>query len=296
MKKCDTIRDQIALYLDDELHHAELAAFDAHRQTCPECDRLCERERLVLDRIRTAKPLYTAPPELREQIERTLRVEPAPYVTPSSLRRRVSGILWPGRMFPRPRRAMAFAVVAAVLFAGYWAMTARRAVPASSEFARMAADAHLGRLRHQFPLEIKSESPAAISGWFAGRVAFRLKLPDNVAGQPPLSRLEGARLVTFRNEPVAFVSYRVQQQPVTLVVAGNALAMPSGGQEMVSKGLRLHYELIQGMKVITWADHGLTYALVSELDGYGQQSCVVCHEGAKDRELIESLRPVHSSL
>jgi hypothetical protein len=43
--------------------------------------------------------------------------------------------------------------------------------------------------------------------------------------------------------------------------------------------------------VITWSDRGLTYALVSDLDERGQQSCIVCHEGTKDRDFIEPLKP-----
>jgi len=311
MKKCETIRAQIALYLDDELQNEEMAEFDAHLQTCPACDSLCERERIVLDGIRAAKPLYTASPELRERIETVLRIAPEPYVTPHGLRWRISGILRSDRSFIRPNRVMAYAVVAAaVFFAGYWAMATRRPAAIPSEFARMAVDTHLRRLRNQLPLEIVSDSPGEITSWFAGKVAFSLKLPDKLADklagnqdvpdQQPLSRLEGARLVGFRNDYAAFVAYQMQRGPVTLpvtlVVAGNALAMPSGGQEMVSKGLRFHYEMIRGMKVITWADRGLTYALVSDLDGYGQQSCVVCHESAKDRDLIESLRPARSIL
>jgi hypothetical protein len=35
----------------------------------------------------------------------------------------------------------------------------------------------------------------------------------------------------------------------------------------------------------------LTYALVSDLEERGQQSCLVCHAGTKDRDFIEGLRP-----
>ncbi len=301
MKKCETIRAQIALYLDDELHDGELAEFDAHRQACPACGSLCERERRVLENIRAAKPLYGASPELRERIEETLRQSGEPFVTPGTLRHRVSQILWPDRILPfalRPRRALAYAaVLGAILFAGVWLMMARRSVPSPSEFARMAVDTHVRRLRNQLPLEIVTDSPVKISDWFAGKVSFSLKLPNyqEASGQEKLYRLEGARLVGFKQDYAAFVAYQMQRRPITLVVTSNAVAMPSGGEQVMSKGLKFHYDAINGLKVITWADRGLTYALVSDLEERGQQSCIVCHEGTKDRDFIESLKPARFS-
>ncbi|MBO0858343.1 MAG: hypothetical protein J2P21_07755 [Chloracidobacterium sp.] len=40
----------------------------------------------------------------------------------------------------------------------------------------------------------------------------------------------------------------------------------------------------------------LTYALVTDLEERGQQSCIVCHEGSKDRDFIEGLKPGRGSI
>jgi hypothetical protein len=156
----------------------------------------------------------------------------------------------------------------------------------------MAVETHLRRLRGQLPLEIISESPSMISDWFSGKVSFSLKLPNyqESSGQEKLYRLEGARLVAFNNDYAAYIAYKMKQSPITLVVTANSVAMPSGGEEIVSKGLKFHYDSINGLKVITWSDRGLTYALVSELEERGQQSCLVCHAGTKDRDFIEGLK------
>jgi hypothetical protein len=55
--------------------------------------------------------------------------------------------------------------------------------------------------------------------------------------------------------------------------------------------LTFHYNAIHGLKVITWSDRGLTYALVSDLEERGQQSCIVCHQGTKDQDFIAPLKP-----
>ncbi len=303
MKQCENIRVRLALYLDDELHNGERDDFAAHLLGCAACRQLCEAERAELTALRAAHPLYATPPELRARVAELLNAAPAPFVAPPPLRQRIQQILQPAErpIFTwRPARAWALAATLLVVaFAGFWLWTARRTgPPAPSEFARMAVDTHVRRVRGQLPLEIASASPAEISNWFAGKVSFSLKLPNyqEASGQVRLYNLEGARLVGFRNDYAALVAYDMDKHPITLVVTANGVAMPAGGEQVVSKGLRFHYDTLNGWKVITWADRGLTYALVSDLAGRGQQSCIVCHEGTQDREIIEGLKPGRTQL
>jgi len=301
MTPCDHIRGQIAFYLDDELRGREQAAFEAHLQECQACRQAVADERRWLESVRQARPLYSPPPALRARVEQIVSETPSPHTAPPELRRRIQRFLWPAasttpRLF-RDRRLIALvACLALIAFGGMWyVMMDRVRVPRSpiSEFALMAVDTHLRYLRGQLPLEIVSASPAQISGWFAGKVPFSLKLPNyqESSGQEKLYRLEGARLVGFKSDYAAYVAYQMRQRPITLVVTSNSVALPSGGEEIVSKGLKFHYDSIDGLKVITWSDRGLTYALVSDLEERGQQSCLVCHAGTKDREFIESLKP-----
>jgi hypothetical protein len=98
-------------------------------------------------------------------------------------------------------------------------------------------------------------------------------------------------LVGYRNDYAAYVAYKMRMHPISLVVTSEVVAQPSGGEEIVSKGLTFHYDSIQGLKVITWSDRALTYALVSDLEERGQQSCLVCHQGTRDQDFIEDLKP-----
>lgn len=303
MMQCQDIRSRMAFYLDDELHNGERTDFEAHLSGCPACHSLCEQERRELESIRALQPLYSAPPELRTRMAALLNETPEPYRAPSALRDRLQQMLWPRpqfSFFQRPTRALAFAVLLISLGVVGLSLARRQqqALPIPSEFALMAVDTHTRRLRNQLPLEIVSDSPAAISGWFAGKVSFSLKLPNyqEDSGQDKVYRLEGARLVGFKNDYAALVAYQMGRHPITLVVTSNAVALPAGGEEITSKGLRFHYDALNGLKVITWADRGLTYALISDLAERGQQSCIVCHEGTKDRDFIEGLKPTSSAL
>lgn len=299
MKKCDGIRTRTAFYLDDELRNGELAGFEEHLKSCKACADLVANERRFLEIVRQSRPLYAAPPELRASAEETLAVMPAPHSAPAELRRRVQNSIsraTHGTLHLNTRRrAVVLAVaITVVILAGLWVATKRepKASP-PSEFALMAVDTHVRHLRGQLPFEIASGSPEAISSWFAGKVSFSVKLPtyQESSGQNKLYRLEGARLVGFKNDYAAYVAYQMSTRPISLVVTSDTVATPSGGEGIVSNGLTFHYDSIDGLKVISWSDKGLTYALVSDLEERGQESCVVCHAGTKDRDFIEGLKP-----
>jgi hypothetical protein len=163
---------------------------------------------------------------------------------------------------------------------------------APSAFALKAAESHLKHIRGQLPLEITSSRPEDISEWFENKVNFHVKLPSyqESSGQEILYKLEGGRLVNFQNDYAAYVSYHMKDRPISLVITSELLAQPSGGEEIASQGLKFHYNAIDGLKVITWSDRGLTYALVSDLEERGQQSCIVCHQGTRDQDFIEPLK------
>jgi len=300
MNQCDEIRAQVSFYLDDELQGSERATLEAHLSACETCRRLFDSERRFLDIIRGSRPLHIAPPELRASVESTLSNVPSPHAASPDFRRRTRRSLWrvgsAASAPTHPRRVVAAVGVAAVaLLIGVWGITEYRKqrLNPPSEFALMAVDTHQRHLRSQLPLEIVSDVPERISAWFAGKVPFSVKLPNyqELSGQEKLYNLEGARLVGYKNDYAAYVAYKMRMQPISLVVTSESVAQPSGGEQIVSKGLTFHYDSIQGLKVITWSDRGLTYALVSDLEERGQQSCIVCHQGTKDQDFIESLKP-----
>lgn len=300
MTLCDRFRDQISFYLDDELGEPERAQLSVHLGQCESCHKLFEQEQQFLAHIRASQPLYQVSPNFRAKLEQALSEVSAPHRAPASLRDRIQKSM---EVEPRSASdsfwnwkplALAASVILVILL-GIWVLdvnSARRGMPTPSEFARMAVDTHVRRLRGQLPLEITADSPDQISAWFAGKVAFQLKLPNyqESSGQTRLYQLEGARLVGFKNDYAAFVAYEMQHRPITLVVTANSVVMPSGGEEIKSKGITFHCDSINNLKVISWADRGLTYALVSDLEERGQDSCFVCHTGTKDRDFIENLK------
>jgi len=301
MNPCKKILTQIIFYLDDELQGSERASVESHLSACESCRARLENERRFLETVRAARALHRATPELRARVEEVLSEARAPHTAPPALHQRIERSLSvPDASASGPsairRRLAIAAMLAFAAMAGVWSYVeyTKRARPRPpSDFAWMAVDTHQRYLRRQLPLEIASDVPEQISEWFAGKVPFSVKLPNyqEISGQEKLYKLEGGRLVGYKKDYAAYVAYQMQSRQISLVVTSDSVAHPSGGEEITSKGITFHYDTIEGLKVITWSDRGLTYALVSDLEERGQQSCIVCHQGTKDRDFIESLKP-----
>ena len=281
MKNCADIRERLSLYLDNELQGDERAAFEAHTRACQSCASFVEKERAFLHAIRGSGPLHVASPELRAKVTEAMDGSQS-AVKPSRLK-------W---ILP----IAAAVLVLLIPFVVWRWMRQTNRPPANagpSQFALKAVESHLRHARGQLPLEMESSNPQHISAWFVNKVNFNVKLPSyqESSGQEKLYTLEGARLVGYENDYAAYVAYRMKDRPISLVITSELVAKPSGGEEIAAGALTFHYDAIEGLKVLTWSDRGLTYALVSDLEERGQQSCIVCHEGAKDRDFIEPLKP-----
>ncbi len=282
MNSCEQTLGRLSLYLDNELHGEELSSFESHVRECTNCRARLESEREFFATIRNSRPLHTAFPELRLRVQRSL-----------------DEALHDKRRLKTTSR-FGWAIAAAVLLVlslpvVIWRLSKFEAEPGmkTSSFALMAADTHLRHTKGQLPLEIASISPQQISEWFGNKVNFRVQLPNyqESSGQEKLYELKGGRLVGFKDDYAAYVAYQMKGRPISLVITSDAIAQPAGGEEIKARGLTFHYNAIHGLKVITWSDRGLTYALVSDLEERGQESCIVCHQGTKDQDFIAPLKP-----
>jgi len=274
MMGCAGVRQFVTAYVDGELVGEDRASFEGHLGTCPSCRVLLEDERTTATLLQGTHSRPEAPAALRERVEAILAAPP--------------------RRATRGRWLAAAAVLALATLLSY-ALLGRRApgdarsAGAASSFAAMVADTHLRYARGQLPLEVQSDRPERLSQWFAGRIPFHLALPDYPVGpgEQKFYRLEGGRLVSFRSDYAAYVAYRMDDQPISLVVTSAATVTPEGGSLVKSGALTFHVESVAGLKVITWSDNGLTYALASDVAVEASRSCLVCHGSVAERGKVE---------
>lgn len=257
----DHILEQIPLYLDDELQESERLAVEQHIQDCADCRAALDAERELVLAIRKARPVYTIPASLEAKIEQLAPNSDSPRKLVSSWR-------------------MVAVCALLLLVAVFWLALAKPSRQDATSFVTMAVNNHLRYLKGQLPLEVFSDSPEKISAWFVGKLGFNLRLPDypQVPEDAKPYHVEGARLVGFKDDYAAYIIYRLNDHPISLVVTSASVAQPSGGEEIPWEGLRFHFQSVSGWKVLTWSHDGLTYALVSDLEERGQASCIVCHQ------------------
>ena len=287
MAQCESFRLRVMLHLDDELDADERRLVDAHLKTCASCRGAFRRERLFREGIRRRRPLHVVSEELRASVASLVDTRPPPAETSQRAR-----FLSP-RVAKRLRAYSAAVVIAGLVgFMGVQHMSdvvVPRAVAAN--FPAMAVDVHKRHQRGQLPLEMRTDAAGDIARWFSGKVPFVVTLPDyqGTSGQENRYEIKGARLVGFDGDYAAYVAYRMDRQPISLVITSTSVARPAGGETISEKDIEFHFQTIDGLKVVTWTHRTLTYALVSKLEERGVRSCMVCHQAASDRNFIEKL-------
>jgi len=284
MKGCEDYSANIQLYVDKELRGQDLEEFRAHLETCAACEQELAAEEELSRLLHDTRPLYIAPQALRDRI---MQASTEPVLVgshaPDRLQKRVTKVL----AHPNNRRVVYWQALAAsigLLVAGLLLVPGMLKRSQAASYVEAAIAAHRGFMDGSLPLEVKSDSPSVVTGWFAGKVPFNFRLPSaqSTPGQEADYKLTGARLVNYRGSYAALVAYQMQKEKISLLITSSKLAPSSGGEEVRSSGLVFNYHSQADLHVITWSNHGLTYALVSSLSGTGQRSCLVCHQNMSD--------------
>lgn len=273
MNEHDPIR--LLLYLDNELDEEEHRLFAAHLAGCAGCQAALQHEQRLNRMLHSLTPQFTASTAFKADFARQLQ-----QVRHSLL-------------LTRRRLVMLVAVLILVIGGAITLYREPLSSPPpsrhSSTFSHRAVDVHQRYLRKQLPLEVVSPVPETVSAWFVDKVSFSLRLPGypETPGQPPPYDIVGGRLLhDVGAEKAAYVAYRLRQRPISLLITAASTVQPTGGEVIPWEGLHFHFEIINGWNVLTWSDQGLTYALVSDLEKQGRDSCIVCHPGAQKQPFL----------
>jgi len=167
------------------------------------------------------------------------------------------------------------------------------------EYATFAVSTHRQHAQGTLGLDVRTDSQQTLNEWFKAKSQFFLALPASpaVAGEERPYHLEGARLVQVGGKNAVYIAYqtpptRTPKAAVSLMVTPDSVAVASGGVEVDFKKVSFHYAMVEGYKVVTWSQHGLTYALVSQEGNSTQRSCMVCHSAMRDRDLSQVPTPL----
>jgi anti-sigma factor RsiW len=280
MNLCEDCFSRIDFYLDDELRGEDLGIFNDHVDWCAFCRRQLAERRLLLESVRASRPLYVASSEFLGRMAQLLEQEQA-AVSPRNVQESRPFSPSKRRAWLRQLGALAASVLFVAVAAVLWNLSERQA--RANAFLETAIVTHQREISGRFPMEVRTNSEPEITQWFAHKVPFNFRLPSYSGAQKQnnIYALRGARLVGFEGDYAAYVCYNIGTQPISLLVTSASSAIASGGESTLSRGIAFHSHRQDGLQVVTWSVHGLTYALVSGVNLPGRQSCVVCHAAPK---------------
>lgn len=286
MTQCDEYCTKALRYLDDDLGRQELADFRSHLEACADCRTAFEAERALSSLLHRSRPLYSAPPALRSRVSASVMQYSASKLPGTDIFRGALDELQ--RVLAYPVRCLASirVLTLVVLLVGFvvaFVPSVVRQVRAAS-YVETAVSAHRSYLDGHRVMALRSNSPEIVTAWFTDKVAFHFRLPtaQSAPNDTRSYRLTGASIVNYSGNPIALVRYEKESQAISLLVASSNSAIVAGGDEVRFGDLIFHYKRENGFKVITWSNHGLSYALVSNVSGSAQASCMVCHQNMAD--------------
>jgi anti-sigma factor (TIGR02949 family) len=283
MNSCHKYHANLQRFLDKELSTEDHEDFRLHLQECEACRTKLAEEEDLSGLLRRTQPLYSTPDGLRQRVIQAMGESASPVHSHAFARvwSRFSNIVAAPFQSPGPRPFNWPAVATATVLVVVGLLLVRRSLLQSraDNYIEMAVEAHRASLTGN-PLEVQSASPSVVTTWFDGKVPFHFRLPSSPeeSKNEQVYQLAGGGLVNYKGRAAALVSYRMQQQRISLLVDSSKSAVAAGGEEVPSGGIEFHYHKQASFNVITWSNHGLTYALVSSLPGTGRQSCLVCHQ------------------
>ncbi len=266
---CDSLKEMLYPYLDDELDVKEVIRVHSHLEECGDCRALYAREKEFLDLLKESSPLpnLTPPPEVRSDLFKKLR---STYQadSPKSFKYRLA---------PAFAFALVLLLVAGLTFSVSSDLLEKKTTP---ELIRSAVNQHEKYMEGGGVLDFTVEEPSEVGPWFQGKVGFPVHHPSELGDG---FSIEGGGLVNSDNLQVAFLAYTFGREKVSLAVTTSSYPGKLSGKGGIPfKGLIFYPNLHKGLHTMSWSHEGLSYVLVAKKSDIVKEACAICHGGSPD--------------
>lgn len=235
---CQEAHELIHGYVDGELDLPKSIAIEEHLRNCHECAQTYKGIRSLRAAISDDALRFEPSANFEDRLRSALRSESKSNPKPGFLR-------W--------RWILAGASLVGAVIA-VWAIVAIFARPSAGDvLAQEVVSSHVRSLMTDHLTDVPSSETHTVKPWFDGKLDFSPPVKD-------LSKqgfsLNGGRLDYIGNRPVAALIYQRRQHWINLFV------WPSTGSGDVTEKVSVH----QGYNLIRWANGGMNYWVVSDLN------------------------------
>lgn len=243
--QCDRVSELIGAYLDQELEADMRRQVALHLGSCPACAALADDVRRLSEQLAIGGR-EPAPAHLVSDVRALLATAATETAAPPRLAaaKRILGQSW-------LQQAAALLLACGVTAAATAVVTSHFAGMVALE--RDVAAAHIRSLLQESPTQIASSEMHTVKPWFAGRLDFAPAVKDLTAEGFPLA---GARLDYIGERRVAALVYRRRLHVANVFLWPSISGADSAPREISHKGYN----------VITWAERGITYWAISDLN------------------------------
>ncbi|RAL22951.1 hypothetical protein DL240_08655 [Lujinxingia litoralis] len=247
---CEDFEPFIDTYVDEEFDERERADMEAHLAGCDQCRARVQTQAQFKARFREQLSGERAPQALLERISGELATLEMEGEQSAAVRRPLYVRLgW----VAGPLAAMLALVILLP------EMTIAPAASSQAPVVDQTVEWHKGN----FPLEITTSDPQEASAWFENKVDFSVRLPhfDNHR-----VNLLGGRIAHIEDRRAALVLYEVDGARLSvLLFDGEGLRVPRESIRNV-EDRDIVWLNQKGFGVAVVQDHGVTYAMTSDLN------------------------------
>jgi len=235
---CESWKEKLDTYLDDELPEVEMRTFDAHVHSCPSCSADALARVQMKRTIQMAGKRFTSSAEFRRRMQRSIAPEPQRSF-------RLGWIL--------AAAAAAILVVGALTSTYVGSRSGRDQASRDHVFSEIA-DLHVATLASSSPVDVISTDRHTVKPWFQGKIPFAFNLPEL---QNSEFSLLGGRMTYLDQTPGAHLIYDVRKHHISVFVfQEQSLQARLGENSLAPKQLPFNME--------TWSQGGLRYFVIGD--------------------------------
>jgi hypothetical protein len=264
-------RRWLAAWSEGQLPEAERHRIATHLEGCASC-----RAR----RVQLGRGLEAA---------RTLGPVPLPTGRRQQLERALSSATHDGEArAARPLRWAVAGVAAIVLLlwlGGRGGVELEEATAPTGRLEELALAAHGQLATGTRPLDLASQSPAAVRAWLGDRGLAAALAEARPVRDSRRYRLAGAADLSRPGLAAAAVLYRVDGAPLVLVAARQGEVPEAPRWSLLGK--RVRHREVEGIDLLTWTNSGEAYALAATTRV--ESGCLLCHNDARRRRVVRHL-------